>query len=305
MHTRNLSEWRHDHTFGQDEIRAGVWATIIVIVLTSTMMTAEITAGIVFGSMALLADGLHMASHAVALGITVFAYVYARRFATDRRYSFGTGKVNALAGFTSAIALLGFALLMVFESVGRLINPLAIAFNQALFVAVLGLVVNLISARILASSNGDHLHDLGSHHSDHNLKAAYLHVLTDALTSLLAIFALLAGKWFGLEWMDPLMGIVGAAVVTRWSIGLIKGSGRVLLDWQATEAEISMLRDAIERGSEDRITDVHIWSIAPGKNSAEIVIVTHRPQSPEHYRSLIPDELQVVHAIIEIHECGT
>lgn len=306
MHTTDLDKWRHDHTFGQDAAKAGERATILVILLTSIMMVAEIIAGTVFGSMALLADGLHMASHTVALGISVFAYIYARRFAKDRRYSFGTGKVNALAGFTSAIILLGFALTMVWESFERFLNPVQIAFDQALLVAVVGLVVNIVSAWILASS-GDHTHEHNhehaSHHDDHNLRAAYLHVVTDALTSILAIVALLAGKWFGFGWMDPAMGIVGAAVVSHWSFGLIRNSSQVLLDRQAPKTSITQLREAIEKGSHDRVVDVHMWKIAPGKHSAEIVIVSHEQHQPDYYRERFPKHLNIVHATVEVQKC--
>ena len=324
MHTTDLSKWQHDHTFGQDEVKAGERATLLVIVITSIMMVAEIITGTLFGSMALLADGLHMASHTVALGISIFAYIYARKFSSDRRYSFGTGKVNALAGFTSAIILLGFALTMVVESVDRFLNPVQIAFNQALYVAGIGLVVNVVSAWILASS-GKHSHDHGHEHGhghghdedqghehahaqeagqeDHNLQSAYFHVVADALTSILAIVALMAGKWFGLNWMDPAMGIVGALLVSHWSIGLIRNSSRTLLDWQASDSTLARLHDAIEKDSHDKIADVHMWSIAPGKYAAEIVVVSHEAHQPDYYRKRIPENLNIAHAIIEIRKC--
>ena len=223
MYRESVERWQHAHVFGQDEKKQGESRTLFVIVLTSAMMVLEIVAGLHFGSMALLADGLHMASHAAALGISAFAYVYARRHAHDERFSFGTGKVNALGGFTGAILLSFFTLFMVWESVERVLNPVSIAFNQAILVAVLGLLVNGISVWIL----GLHSHDHGHSH-DHNLRSAYLHVLADALTSFTAIFALLAAKYFGLVWMDPLMGIVGALMVARWSLGLLKSTGDVL-----------------------------------------------------------------------------
>ena len=222
-----LARWRHDHSFGQDRRRPGERRTQLVIVITATMMVIEIAAGVLFGSMALLADGLHMASHAVALGINAYAYAYARRHAHDASYSFGTGKVNTLGGFTGAVLLAAFALLMASESVQRLVAPVPIAFNQAIWVAVLGLVVNGVSMLILGHHHGhahdhdhhDHEHPEHDHEAhegaghDHNLVSAYLHVLADALTSLLAIVALLAAKYFGLTWMDPFMGIVGAVLV--------------------------------------------------------------------------------------------
>jgi cation diffusion facilitator family transporter len=212
--------------------------------------------------MALLADGLHMASHAAALGIAFLAYVAARRYATDERFSFGTGKLNSLAGFASAVLLLGFALIMVTESTTRFINPVAISYDQALLVAVLGLLVNGLSAWILAAMPHDHDHaHEHEHHHDHNLRAAYLHVLADALTSILAIIALLAAKYYGANWMDPMMGIVGAVLVARWSYGLICDSARVLLDRQANASLIDALRASIEREASNRVTDLHCWSV--------------------------------------------
>ena len=269
------------------------------------MMVIEIITGLLYGSMALLADGLHMASHALALGIAVLAYVISRRSAADRSFTFGVGKINSLAGFASAVLLMGFALLMVTESTSRLINPLAIAFDQALMVAVIGLIVNGASAWILMSTPHDHGHGHSHdhHHHDHNLRAAYLHVLADALTSILAIAALLAGKYFGANWLDPAMGFVGAALVARWSFGLIKDSSRVLLDKEASEKMASELRQSIERDSSDRIVDLHLWSIGHGIFAAEIAIVSDNPATPVHYKSMIPDHLNVVHATVEVHRC--
>ncbi|UCG73058.1 MAG: CDF family Co(II)/Ni(II) efflux transporter DmeF, partial [Chromatiales bacterium] len=224
MHTKNIGKWRHDHVFDQDRKRSGEKRTLIVVMMTAVMMVIEIAAGLAYGSMALLADGLHMASHTAALGIALVAYIVSRRLAADHRFAFGVGKINSLAGFASAVLLLGFAVAMVTESVDRLINPLAIAFDQALIVAVVGLIVNGVSAWILMSTPHDHGHGHAHEHHDHNLRAAYLHVLADALTSVLAIVALLAGKYFGAGWLDPMMGIVGACLVARWSLGLIRES---------------------------------------------------------------------------------
>ncbi len=269
------------------------------------MMVIEIVTGLLYGSMALLADGLHMASHALALGIAVFAYVISRRSATDRSYSFGVGKIDSLAGFASAVLLMGFALLMVTESTSRLINPLSIAFDQALVVAAFGLVVNGASAWILMSTPHEHGHGLSHerHHHDHNLRAAYLHVLADALTSILAIAALLAGKYFSANWLDPAMGFVGAALVARWSFGLIRASSQVLLDREASYRMAIELRQSIEGDTTDRIADLHLWSIGHGIFAAEIAIVSDNPAAPAHYKSLIPDHLNVVHATVEIHRC--
>ena len=250
MHKENLHHWQHSHAFGQDEKRPGEIRTIVVISVTGLMMVAEIAAGVVFGSMALLADGLHMASHTVALSINAFAYIYARRHAHDRRYSFGTGKVNALGGFTGAVLLGLFAVLMAWGSIERIIAPVNIAFNQAIFVAILGLLVNGASVFILAHRDHVHQHDdklEHSHEHDHNLRAAYLHVMADALTSVLAIFALLAAKYFGAIWMDPLMGIVGAVLVWRGSLGLLGATSSVLLDRQGPEHIREQVADCTPR----------------------------------------------------------
>ncbi len=313
MNDRQPGNWTHDHVFNQHEQRAGEKRTIAIVVLTAVMMVVEIAAGLIYGSMALLADGLHMASHATALSIAVFAYVVSRRLAADRRFAFGVGKINSLAGFASAVLLMGFALVMVIESTDRLINPLAIAFDQALVVAVVGLAVNGVSAWVLMSTphEHDHRHDHDhdddhehSHHGhDHNLRAAYLHVLADALTSLLAILALLAGKYMGAGWLDPAMGIVGAVLVARWSYGLIRDTARVLLDHQADADRLALLRASIEKNSTDRITDLHLWSIGHGIFAAEIAIVSDELKSPDYYKSLIPQQLDIVHATVEVHAC--
>lgn len=296
----------HDHTFGQDVRRPGESRTLIVIAITAAMMAVEIAAGIAFGSMALLADGLHMGSHAAALTVTAVAYVYARRHAGDPRYSFGTGKVNALGGFSSAVLLAMFSLLMVWESVGRFLDPVEIRFDRAILVAVTGLVVNGASALVLgARHEGGHGHDHDhghghDHYEDHNLRAAYLHVLADALTSVLAIVALLAGKHLGLTWMDPAMGIVGAGLVARWSWGLLRDTGRVLLDRQALPEVRERIREAIERDGGDRVTDLHLWSIGPGIYALSLAVLTSDPRPPDHYKERLPRGAGLVHATVEV-----
>jgi cation diffusion facilitator family transporter len=310
MHSRNSARWKHDHVFAQDIRRPGETRTLIVVAITAVMMVVEIAAGIIYGSMALLADGLHMASHAAALGIAFVAYVIGRRLAADPRFSFGTGKLNSLAGFASAVLLLGFAVVMVTESASRFLAPVAIAYDQALIVAVVGLIVNGLSAWLFASTP-HHPHDEDAHaerpghvhHHDHNLRAAYLHVLADALTSLLAIVALLAAKFYQLNWLDPFMGIVGAVLVARWSFGLIRDSSRVLLDRQADANRIQALRRSLETKPGDCVTDLHCWSIGPGIFAAELALVSDEPMAPGHYRTLIPPELGIVHATIEVHRC--
>ena len=308
MHTHSLHRWQHDHVFGQDQTKTGERRTLVVIALTVTTMVIEIASGIAFGSMALLADGLHMASHATTLSITAVAYLYARKRARDRRFSFGTGKVNALAGFSSAILLVVFALIMAWESTDRFFNPVDITFNQAIIVAVIGLAVNAASALILGEhrpeedhhhAHTDHSHD----HSDHNLRAAYLHVVADALTSLFAIFALLAGKFLGLVWMDPLMGIVGALLVARWSWGLLRDTSDVLLDRQASAEMCQAVRQAIEHDTDDRVADLHVWCIGPGVFTAALSIVSDNPRPADHYKQLLAGCTGLKHTTVEVHEC--
>jgi cation diffusion facilitator family transporter len=254
MHGHKLEEWQHNHVFNQERKKSGEMRSLIVVALTLIIMVWEILAGVLYGSMALLADGLHMGSHVVALGIAVFAYSYARRNAGNTQFSFGTGKVNALSGFTGAVLLAGFVLYIVIESIGRFIYPVENSFNGAIYVAFIGLIVNGVSAWILGEENHDHGHSHGHH--DHNRRAAYFHVLADALTSLLAIAALSAGKYVGWNWMDPVMGIVGAVLITRWSWDLLKDTSCVLLDQQRSDLEHDA-RQVIEN-DDDRICDLHL-----------------------------------------------
>ena len=306
MQIDTIKKWSHDHTFGQDQRRPGEQRTLVVILITATMMVVEIVCGIVFGSMALLADGLHMASHAIALAIAYYAYVFARRYARDERFCFGTGKVNSLAGFTGAILLAVFAIMMAWESIDRLIHPVVIHFNQAIVVAVMGLVINAVSAVILGAghthSHDDHHEHHHHHKDDHNLRSAYLHVIADALTSLFAIIALLAGKYLNFVWMDPIMGIVGAALVANWSIGLARTTCRVLLDRRAPGHIRDTVREAIEHDEATYISDLHVWSIGPGLFAAVISVVAQSPRSPEEYKRQIPDSLGLVHITVEVNQ---
>ena len=289
--------FEHDHSFGQDKKKPGEMKTILVIVITFTMMIVEITAGLAFGSMALLADGLHMASHAAALGVSAIAYVFARKHAHDPTYSFGTGKVNALGGFTGAVLLLVFALIMVSESIHRLVSPVEIVFNQAITVAVIGLIVNGLSMLILG--HDDHHH----HHHDHNLKAAYLHVLADTLTSLLAIFALLVAKYLGWVRMDPLMGVVGAIVICKWSFGLLSQTGSFLLDRQASAQIKEGIINRIEGAqSETYVFDLHVWSIGPGIFATSFIVVSERYKAPCFYKDLLKDMEGMLHITVEVHQ---
>ena len=309
--------------FGQDARRTGEPRTYAVIAITAVTMVVEIAAGVVFGSMALLADGVHMSSHASALAITAFAYFYTRRHARDARFNFGTGKINSLAAFVSALMLVLFAVFMAWESVKRLVSPVTIGFNQAIFVAVLGLLVNGVCLLILGGKDllgGHHHHDNDDHgHShdhehepgrlegapggDQNLLSAYLHVLADALTSILAIFALLSGKYLGWVWLDPAMGILGAILVARWSARLISLSTRVLLDMRVPDEIRERIRGAIERVGDNRVADLHVWSVGPGIHAAAISVVSSDPKEPEFYRRLIPDRLGLVHATFEMNRC--
>ena len=312
----DLTKWQHGHSFGQEVQRPGERRTLVVIAITATMMVVEIVAGLAFSSMALLADGLHMASHTVALGITAFAYIYARRHAYDPAYSFGTGKVNALGGFTGAVLLAAFAIFMAAASVDRLINPAHIAFHYAILVAAVGLVVNgvcvvILNANVHGHDHGgggtdqadEHVH--GARHDDHNLRAAYLHVLADALTSILAIFALLSAKYLGLTWMDPVMGIVGAVLVARWSIGLMRSSSAVLLDRRGPSSMRERIVESVEADGDSRVADIHLWSIGPGVYAAEVSVVACSPCSVDDYKSRMPQDLGLEHVTVETHPCAT
>ena len=296
----------HDHAFGQDEVRQGELRTLLVIGITVATMGIEIAAGLAYGSMALLADGLHMGSHAAALGVAYFAYVFARRHAHDERFSFGTGKVNALGGFVGALLLAEFSLFMIWESGERLLAPVEIGYNMAMLVAVAGLVVNLISALILGHDHGhgDHEHGHGEscgHEHDHNLRSAYLHVLADALTSVLAIVALAAAKFLGWVWLDPAIGILGAVLIARWSWSLIRSTAGVLLDRQASVQLQQALAEHVLDGSSDQVADLHVWSIGPGIYAAEIAIVSTAPEPAHVYRQRIPSRLGIQHVSIEVH----
>lgn len=309
MHTHNLTDWQHPHSFGQEHKKTGEMRTIIVIAITATMMVIEIFAGLRYGSMALLADGLHMASHAAALGISAFAYIYARRLAHNTEFNFGTGKINALGGFAGAILLAVFAVLMAWESIGRLVDPVEIFFNQAIFVAVLGLLVNGVSVFVLGVDDHDHEHDhsgdekKSTHHHDHNLRSAYLHVLADALTSILAIVALLTAKYLGLIWMDPVVGLVGAAVVAWWSIGLLSSTSSVLLDRQGPQAMRQSIKEQIEIDNDSQVTDLHLWSIAPNLYAVIVSLVADKPARPDDYKARLSPNLNLVHVSIEIQQC--
>jgi cation diffusion facilitator family transporter len=269
------------------------------------MMVVEVTAGYVTGSMALLADGFHMATHAGALGIAAWAYAFARRHAGNPRFTFGTGKIGDLAGFASALILAMIALGIGIESVQRLLSPSRIAYTEAIVVAVLGLAVNLASVWLLGHGHGDHshAHDHGHHHDDNNMRSAYFHVLADALTSVLAIGALLAGRYAGWVWMDPLMGIVGAVVIARWSWGLMRATGAVLVDATASPQLKKEIHEAIEDG-DAQITDLHVWRVGPGKFAAIISLEAADPLPADAYAKRVQVHEELAHVTVETHRCA-
>ena len=318
LSNQDVSALTHEHLFlgaNQDRNERKVW---LVIALTTTMMVVEITAGHWFGSMALIADGWHMSTHAAAMLITVLAYRYARLNANNRKFSFGTGKVGDLAGFASAVVLVLIALLIGWESLLRLVEPVPISFNQAIMVAVIGLIVNLVSAWLLRDDHQHHHHHGHSHHHhghdhqhghgrgrDNNLRAAYLHVLADALTSVLAIVALLLGRAYGWFWADPVMGIVGAIVISRWSWGLIRDTGGVLLDRVPEDGILeAKVREVIEN-STDTITDLHIWQIGPGHYSVIVAVASATPKSPMEYKDMLRGIDHLAHTTLEVHQIET
>lgn len=300
MHTHNIEKWQHKHQTHNDN-RTAERNTHRVMWLTLIMMVVEILAGWLTGSMALLADGWHMGTHFFALGITAFAYWFARKHKDNPSYSFGTGKVDVLGGYTSAIILVVVALLMGAESVARFFSPEAIRFNEALLVAVIGLIVNLVSALLLNGHSHGHDHSGGHHHHhDHNLKAAYLHVLADALTSVFAIVALLAGKFMGWVWLDPAMGVVGALVISRWAYGLLRDTSKILLDRDGDEQLSKKIQALIEADTDNRVADLHLWHISANKFALILSVVTHTPQSPDHYKGLLEDLGNLEHVTVEV-----
>lgn len=312
MHTPDLSKWTHEHRFdtgneaGERGARAVMW-------ITAAMMLVEIGAGWWFNSMALLADGWHMSSHAMAIGLSALAYAAARRNAGDSRYAFGTWKIEVLGGFASAVVLLGVAALMVAGSVERIIWPQSIQYREAMAVAALGLVVNILCAVILGQAHhhddGDHQSHHGhAHHEDLNLKSAYLHVLADAATSLLAIVALAGGWLWGWSWLDPVMGIVGAALIAVWARGLIMETSRVLLDREMDHPVVDEIREAVAlngRSGETRIADLHVWRVGKRAYACALSLVTRDAAlTPVRVRGWLAEHQEIAHATVEIHRCA-
>lgn len=318
MHTQNLSDWTHDHIFDSGN-HAAERGTRLVMWITAVMMVIEILAGWWFNSMALLADGWHMSSHAVAIGLSAFAYAAARRYARDPRFAFGTWKIEILAGFASAIFLLGIVAMMVTASVERIVTPQPIHYQEAMIVAALGLVVNIVCAVILAGAHDHHHHDhhdSTGHHHDHahehshdlNLKSAYVHVIADAATSVLAIIALAGGWVYGWSWLDPLMGIVGAVLVALWAKNLIIATGKVLLDREMDHGVVAEIRAAVETdqsAGNTRVTDLHVWRVGKGVYSCALSLVTHdKDLSPNAVRAQLAQHAEIVHSTIEINHCS-
>ena len=318
MQPDNLSDWSHDHVFdtGSQVAERG---TRLVTWITAAMMVIEIAAGWWYNSMALLADGWHMSSHAVAIGLSAFAYSAARKYAHDPRFAFGTWKIEVLGGFASAIFLLGVAALMAFSSVERIVSPQAIHYREAVVVAILGLIVNLVCALILGKAHDhrdhghshDHGHDHGHDHDhDHghshdlNLKSAYVHVIADAATSVLAIVALIGGWIYGWSWLDPVMGIVGAVLVARWAKGLLIETGKVLLDREMDHPVVEEVRAVIETASdagETRIADLHVWRVGRAAYSCALSVVTSDPGlTSARIRERLAIHAEIVHTTIEI-----
>ena len=315
MPTEKLSDWTHDHVFGEGS-HAAERGTRAVMWITAAMMVVEIIAGWWFNSMALLADGWHMSSHAVAIGLSSFAYAAARRYARDQRFAFGTWKIEVLGGFASAIFLLGVAAMMVFGSIERIFSPQHIHYQEAMIVAVVGLAVNIVCAMILSGAHDNHQHR--EHHDDHqhghnhhqdlNLKSAYMHVVADAATSILAIVALAGGWFFGWSWMDPVMGIIGAVLVAVWAKNLLAETGKVLLDREMDHPVVDEIRDVVKSelaAGGTQIADLHVWRVGKQSYSCALSLVTHDTTlTPRRVREQLARHEEIVHTTIEIHQCS-
>ncbi|WP_314019784.1 CDF family Co(II)/Ni(II) efflux transporter DmeF [Stutzerimonas degradans] len=322
MSTCDHSNWQSSHDYRPLEQGAErqTWA---VALLTGVTMVVEIAAGYWFNSMALLADGWHMSSHMVAIGLAALAYMLARRYADDRRFTFGTWKIEVLAGFSSALFLVGIALMMIIESLLRFWSPANIRFDEALWVAVIGLLVNLASAWLLHDGH-DHGHAHGHHHDhdhDHehehehehaasrhgrdlNRHAAFIHVLTDGLTSVAAIVALLGGKFFGWSWLDPLMGVIGALVILVWAKGLLVETAKALLDREMDDPLVRRVRRQLEAVPDTEVTDLHLWRVGRAQYSCILSVVTHQNYSADDYKRALQDLPQLVHVTAEVNRCG-
>jgi cation diffusion facilitator family transporter len=317
MHSHSVDRWTHDHVFLGEKHAQNERRTWFVVALTVVMMAGEIAAGSLFGSMALLADGWHMGTHAAALGIAGVAYLFARRHTANARFSFGTGKFGDLAAFSSALILGIIAVQIAYESLLRLFSPVPIVYGESIAVACLGLAVNVVSAFLLRDSHdhhhghghdhdhGDHdHHDHGHarHHRDNNFRAAYVHVLADAATSVLAIAALTLAMHTGWAWADPAVGLIGSVVIASWAYTLIRDAGSVLLDATVDQKLERTIRARLEAG-EDRITDLHLWQVGPGHCAAVISLVSGAPLQPAIYKERLHDLKALSHVTVEVEHC--
>jgi cation diffusion facilitator family transporter len=325
MHTHSVEPWQHAHVFLGQKHERHERRTWFVVALTAAMMVAEIVGGTIYGSMAVVADGWHMSTHAGALTIAALAYRFARRHARDPRFTFGTGKMGELAAFTSAVILALIAAAIGYEALMRLHAPVAIDFAQATWLAAIGLGVNLASALLLFDhdhhhghhdhAHDDHEHDDHGHDHDHghhhhhahhghdsNIRAAYVHVLADAMTSVLAIAGLLAGRFYGWVWMDPLMALVGVCVILSWSVGLIRSSGTVLLDMVPDRHLAGTVRKRLEIDG-DRVSDLHLWRLGPGHAGLIASVVSDHPQAPAAYKQRLDGIAGLSHVTVEVHAC--
>ena len=305
----NTYSGTHNHVFLGEGHTQNERRTWMVIGLCSVMMVAEIVGGVLFGSIALVADGLHMSTHASALLLAALAYSFARRHADDRRFSFGTGKLGDLAGFTSAIVLAMIALLIGYEAISRFIWPVPISFNEAIPIAFLGLAVNVVSVLMLSGGEHHHHHGNGHDHSsqnsqsaahrDNNMRAAIIHVLADAAVSVLVIVGLLLGRFLGWTWMDPAAGLCGAVVIAAWSYGLVRDTGAILLDMNPDLGMADRMQAVIEADG-DRITDLHLWRLGPGHLGAILSIATQKQRGPEYYQSLLGGFRALSHVTVQV-----
>jgi cation diffusion facilitator family transporter len=311
MNPDDLNDWMHDHAFDSNS-EAAERSTRLVMWITLVMMAVEIFAGWAFNSMSLLADGWHMSSHALAIGLSAMAYATARTYANDPRFAFGTWKIEILAGFASALFLLGVALVMVIGSLERIISPQAIQYEEAIVVGVLGLIVNAVCAYILGKAHhqhdhphdhAHHSHEQHGHHHDLNLKSAYFHVVADAFTSVLAIVALLGGWLYGWAWLDPVMGIVGAVLVALWAKSLIMETAKVLLDREMDHPVVQEIKEAVEADGKTHVTDLHVWRVGKKVYSCALTAVTQDAQlTPTTVRERLAVHKEIIHSTIELHQ---
>ena len=332
MHKQRIAIWQHKHNFNLDK-KGNETRTRIVVIITFVTMILEIIIGWLTNSMALFADGWHMGTHAFAMGITVVAYILARKYARDEKFTFGTWKIEILGAFASAIVLGIVGVIMIFSSVERLLNPLVIQFDEALFVTIFGLMINVACAMILNSQSGSHghshqsysgdaqghsheeehghsheeehghNHSINQNHGDLNFRSAYLHVIADAFTSVLAIIAIAGAKYFHFNWLDPFMGIVGAVLIIRWSVSLLKDTSSVLLDRRANNLLADKIKERIESDGNTKISDLHIWQVEQSRYACIIALVTGTNYQIDEFKKRLKGFHELVHVSIEVNPC--